>query len=595
MPYSKLQFQPGINKEVTSYGAEGGWYDADKVRFRSGLPESIGGWDNYNASNSQLGDTKVDGKARGLLAWKTNDGEITVAIGTHKKVYIEQGGALNDITPIRLTQSMATNPVATTTGSTTVTITDVSHGCSTGDFVDLSSLVCAGLVDSEVNKNHEVTKVDDDNYTIQVTTAATATGNTGGTSGQADYLLNIGLDDSTYGVGWGAGVWNAGTWGTARTGGVATTSRYWLFDLWGEDLIFTHNYGKIYVWDASVGISTRATEITQAPSASNHCLVTVPDRHLVSLGAHDGTKQDPMLVAWCSQEDYTDWTPTATNTAGSKLLSGGSTIISGVRSEGQTLIWTDTDMHSMQYIGPPYTFGFQQVGTNCAIVGARAHAQFNGVTVWMGLRNFWIYDGSTRILPCTLNSYVFDDINLVNAPKIHATTNVEFNEVTWFYPSESVTEIDRYVTYNFVEQIWTNGFLIRTSWIDRGILKYPLATDETGALFNHEKNASANGSPLVSYIESGELDIGEGDRIMFIRKLIPDFTQTGNIDIILKTRRYPNSTQRTDSFTDVTPTTEKIDTRVRARQALIRIEANDLDVKWRYGTLRADIQPDGMS
>ena len=587
MPLTKLQFQPGINKEVTSYGAEGGWYDSDKIRFRSGMPEKMGGWDKYITS------TTLDGKARGILSWKTNDGEISLVIGTHKKVYVEQGGIYNDITPIRTTTAMATDPVATVNGNTTITITETAHGAQNGDYVILSGLVCTGLDDSEVNAEHVLTKINDDSYTVVVTTAATATGNTGGASGVGEYLLAIGLDDSTYGTGWGAGAWNAGTWNTARTGGVTTSSRFWYFDLWGEDLVFTHNFGKIYTWDASGGVNVRATEITQAPSANNLCAVTVPDRHLVAFGAHDGTQHDTMLVKWCSQEDYTDWTPTATNTAGSQLLSGGSTIIAASRSEGQTLIWTDTDLHSMQYIGPPYTFGFQQVGSNCAVVSSRAFVNFNGVTVWMGLRNFWIYDGSLRVLPSTVNAYVFDDINLTNAPKIHAATIAEYNEVIWFYCSAASTEVDRYVTYNFVEQVWTVGTMDRTSWVDRGVLKYPVGFDGNGQGYNHEKTHNADGVAMVAHVESGELDIAEGDSLMFMTRIIPDFTMQGSLDLTLKTRKYPNATQTATVFTGITSSTEKVDIRVRGRQASIRIESNTTDCDWRYGALRLDIKPDG--
>jgi len=587
MPLTKLQFKPGINREITSYGAEGGWYDSDKVRFRSGTPENMGGWDKYTDN------IVLEGKARGILAWKTNDGQISLVIGTHKKVYIEQGGLFNDVTPIRATTSMATDPVATTSGSVTLTITEVAHGAETGDYVTLSGLVCAGLVDAEVNAEHTITKVTVDLYTIDVTTAATATGSTGGASGEGEYQISIGLDDSTFGVGWGAGAWNAGSWSSARTGGITTASRFWYFDLWGEDLVFTHNYGKIYLWEANIGVGARAVEITQAPSVNNLCVVTVPDRHLVAFGAHDGTQHDTMLVKWCSQENFTDWTPTATNTAGSQLLSGGSTIVAAARSEGQTLIWTDRDLHSMMYIGPPYTFGFQHVGSNCPIVSSRAFVHFDGVTVWMGLRNFWMYDGTLRVLPSTVNSYVFDDINLTNAPKIHAATLAEFSEGIWFYCSADSTEVDRYVAYNFVEQVWTIGTMDRTAWADRGLLKFPVAVDGAGQVYNHEKNGTADGAAITSYIESAELDIGEGDSLMFMSRLIPDLQMEGSVDITLKTRKYPNSTVKTDVFTGITSATEKVDIRVRGRQVAVRIESNTVDSTWRYGAMRVDIKPDG--
>ena len=593
MPLTKLQFQPGINRNITSYGAEGGWYSSDKIRFRSGMPEKIGGWGKYQDTTTDL-----TGTPRGIIAWKTHSGDITVGVGTNSKVYIEQGNVWTDITPIDMTNTL-NGAIATTNGSGTVTITDTGHTRDIGDYVTISGATAFnGLTTGELNQEFVIATVPTaDTYTVATGGTANATGSGGGASISAAYQIKVGLEDSTVGLGFGAGAWNAGTWGTARTSGTILASRFWYFSLWGEDLIMCHNYGKIFTWDASQGVTVRATLIhSTAPSMNNMAIVSAPDRHLVALGAHDGTAHNPLLVKWCSQEDYTDWSPSATDTAGSQLLTGGSTIVGATQTEGQILIWTDTDMHSMQYIGPPYTFGFQKIGSNCAIVSSRAFAHFNGATFWMGLRNFWVYDGSLQILPSSVNQYIFDDIDLVNAPKIHAATNTEFNEITWFYASEDDNtnkEINRYVTYNVLEQSWAIGTFDRTVWEDRGVLKYPLAIDSGGQPYSHEKTVNGDGSAITAYIESGEFDIGEGDRLMFINRIIPDFTMSGNLDITLKTRRYPNGSQATDSFTGVTSSTEKLDTRVRGRQAALRIESNDTDDNWRYGAVRLEMKPDG--
>ncbi len=506
MPYQRLTFRPGINKDVSSYAGEGGYRESDKVRFRQGLPEKIGGWVKYSNIDS-TGD--IDGVPTAILRWRQNNGIFNTAIATNTSIYIEQGGTYYDITPT----------------------TDYAAGESVG----------------------------------------------------------------TYGLGWGAGAWGDSTWGTPRdSSNIALHPRTWSLALWGEDLIFCYRGGSVYTWDASLGAGTAATLITQAPSPVDHLFVTSPDRHLVTLGASLTGSQNKMEVTWCSQEDFETWAPLATNTAGSQVLSNGSEIIGGITSDGQNLIWTDVDMHSMLFIGPPYTFGFQQAGTNCGLVGPNARVVFNNTTFWMGNGNFFIYQGGVSVLPCTLLSHVFEDINLLQRNKVFCGLNSEFNEITWFYCSESSVTVDSYVTYNTTEKVWYPGTMDRTAWIDRGVYNHPLATNNAGQVYEHENGVDDDTSAMTSYIESSDFDIGEGDQLMLVSKVIPDFSQlTGTVDITFKSRRYSQSAQISGLAHTITPTTEKISTRFRGRQLAVRIESNALGDDWRYGVPRINLQPDG--
>lgn len=586
MPLTKLQFQPGVNKEISSYGGEGGWRDANKVRFRFGLPEKIGGWRKHNSAT-------ISGIPRAIFAWRQLDGQTNIAYGTHSKLYIEQGGAFNDITPIRRTASL-TDPFTTVSGSTTVTVTDSSHGATTGDYVTFTGAsAVGGLAPTLLNLEFQVTVTSTSTYTITVASAATAS-TTGGGSVSAAYQINIGLEDSTYGLGWGTGAWGHSTWGTARSAsvGVKTSTRTWSLSNWGEDLIATPLYGETYVWDASSGVNVRATEITQAPDAANITMVSSPDRHLVALGAHDGSSQDEMLVKWGDQEDYTDWTASATNTAGSQLLEGGSRIVAVVQSRGQILILTDTTLHSMQYIGPPYTFGFQVLGTSCGAISPNAVIDYNGTTFWMGTDAFYMYDGAIKTIPCTLLGHVFDNLSRVQGEKVFGFLNKAFDEITWFYATSD--EPENYVTLNFVEQTWTHGTMSRTAWTDKGLLEYPLSSDSSGQSYDQEYGSDADGSAMTAYIESSDFDIAEGDQLMFVRRILPDFEISGgSVDLTFKTRKYPHSSQVTETAHTVSSSTELIHTRMRGRQSALRIESDATGDNWRYGATRFDMQPDG--
>jgi hypothetical protein len=667
MPLLKLDFQPGINKENTPYSTEGGWEDSDKIRFRAGKPQKIGGWEKY------LTDQLI-GVPRALHIWRALDGTTYTAIGTHIKVYVDTGGVYSDITPLRETQAL-TNPFTTTASSATITVTDVAHGADDGAYVTISgSTSVDGIPDTEINAEHVITYVDADTYTITVTTTATTGGVTGGgASVSAAYQINPGQIDGLYQYGFGAGAWGAGTFGTVRTTGVSLSPRTWSMTNWGEDLIFSYLGGPVFVWDTSAGGNTRATEITQAPSKNNFVTVT-KDRHLVCLGCNDPSDDssaiDTMNVRWCSQEDYTDWVPVIENTAGSQLLTGGTQILSCANIEGQTMIWTDEDMHSMQYIGPPYTFGFQQIGTSTGIVSPNAWIAYNNSVFWMGQNSFYVFAGGVNTMPCSVQRFVFDSLSEDQSRKVFACLNREFHEITWFYPTKTIEDTTlngaigaadttitvattagyqesgeiligseritytgktdtrftgctrgyagttaaahaddaavsenagdpalepcRYVTYSILEQTWWVGRLERTAWKDKGALKYPIATNRGGYLFNHEFGYDAETDPLVAFIESSDFDLGEGDQMMFIHRVLPDFTiDSGSVDLKFRSRYYPLSSQVNETVGNVTNSTTKIDTRIRGRQMAFRIESDETGDWWKYGSTRIDQRPDG--
>jgi len=673
MALVKLDFQPGINKENTSYSTEGGWEDSDKIRFRAGKPEKIGGWDKY------LNIAAV-GVARKLHIWRTLDGTIYLAIGTNEKFYVETGGQLIDVTPIRQTHvSTATDNCIQTDGSTTTVIVNItSHSCEDGAYVTISGVsgTVGGVPASEINVEHKITYLTDDSFSITVSTASTsAVAAGGGTAIEVECQINPGRVSGLYQYGFGAGTWGLSTWGTARTSGSAINLEpaLWSVANWGEDLIINRRGDAVWIWDATDPLA-RATQITQAPHAVNSIVVT-QDRHLVCFGCNapaTGVASDPldtMHIRWCSQEDYTDWTPTATNTAGDQLLTGGTKIVGASTTEGQTAIWTDDDMHSMQFIGPPYTFGFQQIGSSTGLIGPNAWVSYNNALFWMGENSFYTYQGGVQAMPCSVHKYVFDSITDVHKSKVFATLDRDNHEITWYYPADSIettnlngaisdsattisvdttagflyegtlligteyisytgktdasftgctrgargstavahdteatvtpdagewsTEPYHYVTYSILEKIWWVGRLERTAWVDKGALKYPIACSTNGYLYQHESGVDADGEPLVARIESSDFDLGEGDNMMFIHRVIPDFTLTGVVHLNLNTRYYPLSPQVKETITQVTTSTTKIDTRIRGRQMSLAIKSDDVGADWKYGSTRINQRPDG--
>ena len=616
MPLAKLQFAPGIDKQNTETGAEGKWVDCDNVRFRYGLPEKIGGWEKVTSD-------ALIGASRAILTWSNLKGVKYAVIGTNKKLYSYSEGSYADVTPERGTGSVT--QFATTSGSTTVTVTDADHGALIGDFVTLSSVSGAigGLTQANLQNEFEILTADDDTYTITAPASATATAT--GATATATYYINSSPATSIFGYGWGASSWGASTWDTTRSGltgatGVLLDSGKWALDNWGEDVLAQKFDGGLYYWDTSSGLSSNVastTNVSAAPTKSRFMLISGDDRHVICLATETtiGTSstQDNMFIRWSSQETTNTWTPTATNTAGSQRLTDGNQIETAVRSRGAVMIWTDTALYQMQFIGPPFTFGFKQIGSNCGASGIHAAIDVGGVSYWMGNDSFYMYDGAVKKIPCSVLDYVFDDIQQSAQRDVFCAANTDFNEVTWFYASSDSTQIDRQVTFNYAENIWYIGTLARSAWADRGVYANPYAaeysaTDTTSStptaygvtagrtfVYAQEKGKNAAGSAMTAYIESGDMDIGEGDQFMSIRRVVPDFkNQSGTVDITMKTRPYPLGTQKSHSSLAVTTSTTKKDTRIRGRQLAVRVESDASDEHWRYGTLKVDMQPDGL-
>ena len=606
MPLVNFRPAPGINKEVTDYTGEGKWTDGDNVRFFQGLPQKIKGWEKFIS-------TTLVGVARDMHAWVALDGTRYNAIGTDRKLYIVEEGEAYDITPIRETQAL-TNPF-TTNATTSVVVTDTAHGAQKGDFVTFDSFSAIDGLD--MNKEFEITSIANNNAYV-VTTDSAASGSTsgGGGSGNAKYQISIGPEFSVPAYGWGTDTWGSSTWGTpSSTSNVTLEARQWSLDNFGEDLIATVLNGGAFQWDTSAGVSTRAAAISGAPTASRLSLVSTPDRHLVFMGTENtiGTpgSQDDLLIRFSDQENITTYQPTAENTAGSLRIADGSRIVAAERSRGQILIWTDTSLHSMQFIGPPFTFGLRQLGQNCGIIGSHAGVDINGVSYWMSQDSFFLFDGTVKKLPCTVEQFVFDNINQTGSENAFAGHNGEFNEIMWFYNRTGSNQINAIVAYNYLEQTWWTGTLDRTTWIDREVYDNPVATDylptttannETisgltdGAtqLFLHETGNNADGAAMTAFVKSGSVEIGDGNDILFVQKLIPDVqNQEGTLNMKLEFKYYPNnstSTTKTATFTD---STEFVSLRGRGREFTVNVVSNTAGTAWRLGTQRFDIQPDG--
>jgi hypothetical protein len=595
MPYTPLVFKPGINRFSTGYSNEGSWYEADKVRFRDGRPETIGGWQSEALVGSLLG------ICRTKLTWRTNNGAILEALATSEGLWVNSDGTLYDITPIRQAFPTEANALSITSGSSTLTIAATSHGASVAERVELSGydLTGAGISLSELNATHVIAAVPDAN-TVEVTLDETASSTVsgGGGTGDINFLLSPGAEGTVFGDGWGAGSFGVEAYGTPRTTLVeASRARVWSLDNWGEILVGTYRNGTPVKWDPSNdGLPVRASAITNAPKA-DALLVSSPDRHLVLLGSVIPGESDinRLCVRWSSQEDFTDWTVTATNTAGYQLLGNGSEILAGKQASRQIMIWSDTTITAMQYIGPPFTFGFQPLDSTPRITSRNAAVEVNGTVMWFGLNSFYLFDGVARVLPCTIKDIVFDNTNIAQTEKFFGVVNQEFNEIWWFYVSAESEEIDRYVIYDYVGQTWSYGTLARTVWEDSGINDKPTALDVDGNYYIHERGTSADGANLNAYVESAPFDIGEGDYLMFVRGIVPDARMVGSdtMEITLKGRRYPNGTETTYGPYTIDDLTDRVRTRLRVRQVTFRYESDGTDLFWQGGKPRLEIKPQG--
>ena len=612
MKLTDLKFQPGIDKQDTAYSAgdQRKYVDSDFVRFHYGKPERWGGWGYLPSPNKTL-----VGVVRDTHSWLGLDGTRYLALGTDRKLYLFTGGGFTDITPIRETASL-TNPF-TTNGTTTVTVTDAAHGAAEGDFVTFDSFSAIDGLD--MNQEFEITTYVDAS-TYKVTHTSTASGSTsgGGGTGNANYQITTGPATSTFGYGWGTLTWNLSTWNTPRSSSsLVLSARQWSLDNFGEDLIATALNGGTFIWDTSGGLGSRATALSNAPTASRFSLVSTDTRHLLIFGTettigNTGT-QDDLFFRFSDREDATDYTPVATNEAGSLRISDGSRIMGAVKSAGQILVWTDTSLHGIQFVGTPFTFGMRQLGANCGLIAQHAAIEVNGKAYWMSDDSFYLYDGVVKKMPCSVQDYVFDDLSYTNKNDIAVGLNTAFNEIIWYYPSTNATQIDRGVVYNYLENTWYTISLSRTTWLGAYVYEQPIATEYStsvtanassilgltaGAsyIYEHESgNNQADGTALSAFLTSGSVEIADGDELMSVSRLVPDFDNlTNNMTATLTLEQYPQSAANVTTTGTITSTTEKIDVRGRGRAVKIKYETNTVnDTAWRLGSTKLQLRPDG--
>ena len=618
MALKKLTQKSGVNRENTRYTNESGYYESEKTRFRQGTPEKIGGW-------QRISSTFFQGVCRSLWNWVTLGGANLLGVGTNLKFYIENGGAYYDITPLRVVPAatLGANPFATTNLSTTVVVTDASGGWVNGDFVTFSGATAVGGL--TLNGEYQITTIGTSitTYSIQSATAATSTATGGGSSVVAAYQVNVGSAYSIPLVGWGAGAWGSGTWGV----GTASLSqmRIWNQSNFGQDLIFGPNGGGFYIWKANTSLTTRGVLISSITGASDvplyQNLLTVSDasRFTFAFGTNDygSSVLNPMLIRWSDQEDYLNWTPAATNQAGSLLLSLGSKIVAVLQARQEILVYTDSSLYSLQYSGPPAVWGSQLLGDNISLAGPNAVALASGIAYWMGVDKFYKYDGRVQTLRCDLRQFIYNDINLSQAAQFFATTNEGFNEVWFFYCSSNSTAIDKYVTYNYAEDVWAYGTMGRTAWLDSGLRNYPVAATYSYNIVNHEygvdDNEGATTKAIYAMISTSEFDIDDGDRFGFVRRILPDLTFSGstasNPQVTLTLTPMQNSGSGYNNPQSVGGTSNALITRsatvpieaftgqvfirVRGRQMILTMESNQIGCTWQMGSHRLDIRPDG--
>jgi len=627
MPLTKFNFKAGINKEETDYSNENGWVDGNLIRFRKNRAEKIGGWE--KKSSSIFYDT-----ARALHSWISLGANRYLGVGTTSKYYVDSGGNYNDVTPIRAT---TTNGItfAATNGSSVITATDSSHGALVGDWVTLAGAASlGGLVTAAVlNQEYQIAGVPSVNtytFTAKDTDGDTVTANgsdsgNGGAGVDGVYQINSGLDVYVPAVGWGSGAWSAGTFGSTSALSATGQLRLWSHDNFGEDLIINPRGGSIYRWVENDGVGTRAVSLSGTsganlvPTVGLQVLTSETDRHLIVLGADPITDSartgavDPMLIIFSDSENALEFEPLTTNSAGSLRLSSGSLIVGGMKSRQEVLVWTDTSLYSMTFIGPPLTFAVNLINEGAGLIGPKACVNAPSGVFFMSKNAFYFYNGAVQKLPCSVQEYVFSDLNLTQAYKCHAALNSEFSEVWFFYPSieDGTDEISRYVIYNYEENLWSIGSLVRYAWLDAGIEDKPIASgtsSSTSYLYQHETGFNDDDSAMDGvFIESADIDIADGENFAFVKKVIPDVlfdTQTGTspspaMNIVVKKRDFNGESLTTDSTTQVTSTATFSSLRTRSRQIVLRFESDDdnsvdqKNYKWRLGSTRLDVQPSG--
>jgi hypothetical protein len=639
MPLQKIQLRPGINRDTTNYSNEGGWFECDKIRFFSGYPQKIGGW-------VKTSPFSFLGVCRQLWNWITSFSDNFLAVGTNIKVYIEAGSVFYDITPLRTTLvSPATNNcVETTSGSTTVTINVTSHGCENGAYVTISGVTgdVGGVPDAQINKEHEITRIDNDSFTITVTTAASSTvASGGGTSIDIECQLNPGLAATTAGYGWGIGLWGVPSWGLSSNTPIFLPQRDWFFDNFDNDLVMNIRSevnangkaqgGPIFYWERgssvspSTALDTRAVLLSgitlngvapsAVPTSAMQIMVSQNDKHLLAFGcqpyAGAADDYDPLLIRWASQDQPNEWEPRPTNSAGFLRVSRGSAIIRAIATRQETIVLTDTHVYTLQFLGTTDVFGLQELADNISIISPRATITANNVLYWMGTDKFYAYDGRVQTLPCTLREYVFKDINFDQSDQIVCGTNEGFTEIWWFYPSAGSNSNDRYVIYNHLTNIWYYGNLERTAWLDVASREFPIAastpgSSSTGLLYTHEVGLNDDESPLEAFCQSSDFDIGDGDQLMLTKRLIPDVsfnTSTATnpeVTFGIRSRNFPGSAYTNNALNEkpvieasVDIYTEQVFIRTRGRQMALRVSSDGLNVQWQLGSPRIESRADG--
>ena len=650
MPLQKLQFRPGVNREGTTLANEGGWFECDKIRFRSGFPEKLGGWVQDTGTAEATLQPPVGaywGVCRAMWNWNSLSGNNFLSLGTNLKYYIQNGpgGQFYDITPIRATSTVASGAFTTVNGSTTVVVNDNGYGGQTGDLVTISGVSGAvnGIPSAALNKEFQITYVDGNTYTITVSAPATSSG----TAGAADfeYQITTGLETYTVATGWGAGGWGGfnegGTstgWGeAASTGGIGQQLRLWSQSNYGEDLIFAPRGGAMYYWAVNAnpnifdrgvimeaGTTVNGSVIdSTCPSVTNLVVVSDSSRFVIAMGTNDPsgvlfpTVQDPLLIRWSQQEEFYTWTPATTNQAGDYRLSRGSEIVAAQQTRQEILVFTDAAVYSMQYLGPPYVWGFQIMGDNISIAGPNVVSVANNVTYWMGADKFYMYSGRVETLPCALRQYVYDDINMIQSYQFFSGTNEGYNEVWWFYCSANSNTVDKYVVFNYLERTWYYGTMERTYWLDSPLREEPMAAGYNSQLLYHETGnddgTTSPPSPIEAYVQSSDFDIGDGHNFGLVSRIIPDLTFDGSdvaqptVTFTVRPRQNPGANYGVSDSPDVTSVnnyagqrtynvqqfTQYVYVRVRGRQMAFRVGSNELGVAWQLGAPRLDVRPDG--
>ena len=635
MPLQKLVLTPGLNREGTNYSNEGGWYDGDKIRFRSGNPEKLGGW-------SRLSNSSFLGIGRSIWNWVDFSGSNYLGIGTNLKYYIEVGGAYYDVTPIRATFVAPTtnNCFTTATGLSTVTVTIVAHGGLDGDYVTFSGSTAVGGISATVlNSEYPISNVTANTFVITVPAVATSIVTGGGVAITAAFQVHVGLSVAIIGTGWGASPWGTGGWGSAYVAGIQSQLRLWTNDNYGQDLVIAPRGGAIYYWEDSTGVTVRAKLLADlstsagypgayVPTATNQILASALQRFVIAFGANSyvsgtpGTVFDPMLVRWSDQNNPYQWVPSITNQSGEFRLTHGSYIVAAQVTRQENLVWTDSCLYSMQYLGAPYVWTFQVLMDNISMIGPNAAISVNNVTYWMGLDKFYMYDGTVKTLPCSLKQYVFEDLNSTQGYQVFAGSNSGYNEVWWFYCSEDTTIVDRYVIYNYLDQVWYSGTMARTAWMDSGIRQFPMGIDYNNRVLYHEADvddvAGTFPIPISAYIQSSDFDIEDGQSFGFVWRMLPDVNFNGSnvnnpqVTITIVPRQNSGAAYGTadaplvisgDNYAPPYPPnssvyvvqqfTGQVYTRLRGRQMSFRIESDTLGVAWQLGHPRFDRRPDG--